>query len=113
MLISKLVPPMRQCTYKYLCIKQVMLIQNCILAAKEKQKKYILNLYFIHTDKYMLISLLYATSETMHRKICMYLTSSVHSKLHFGGHLEFYYFPELGFLGTFNMFFRDYFLSES
>ena len=34
----------------------------------------------------------------------MYLTRSAHSKLHFGGHLEFKYSPKLGYLGTFIMF---------
>ena len=31
----------------------------------------------------------------MHIKISIYLPNSDHSILHFGGHLEFYYFPKL------------------
>ena len=69
-------------------------MQKCILAAilnfspiKTKTKTF--RLYFIHTDKYTVISILYATNETMHIKIWMYSTSSAHLKLHFGGHFEF------------------------
>ena len=41
------------------------------------------------------------------------LTSSAHLKLQLGGHPEFQYFLELGFLGIFNMFFfRDCFLGD-
>ena len=36
------------------------------------KNKYISTLYFIHTDKYTLISILCATNETMHIKIWMY-----------------------------------------
>ena len=45
-------------------------------------------------------------------KICMCLLSSAYSKLHIGGHLKFQYFPELGFLGTFYMFFETIFLVD-
>ena len=39
----------------------------------------------------------------------LYLVHFAYPKLDFGGHLEFRYFPELGFLGTFNMLFRTVF----
>ena len=39
-------------------------------------------------------------------KKILYLVHFSYSKLDFGGHLEFCYFPELGSLGTSNMFFR-------
>ena len=47
--------------------KQFYTILACL-----KQTKYNFNLFFIHIDKYMLISILCATNETMHIQNCMY-----------------------------------------
>ena len=59
----------------------------------------------VHGLLFMLILL-----AMLRRKLamCLYLVHLAYPKLDFG-HLEFWYFPELGFLGTFNMFLRTVF----